>query len=160
MFTKFHQARNKPEKPMMIWDGNCGFCKYWILIWKSKTTEVDYQTLQDVAGQFPEIPLKEFKKASRFIDADGKIYSGPDSAFMSMWYFKNPKKHWHRWYMNSSLFQSLSDHSYNFIAKNRSLMMKVTLAFWGENPLKQKSYWLIWLILLLAIIIILVNLNN
>jgi len=153
MFTKFLQTQNKPSKPLMIWDGNCGFCKYWILVWQTKTTEVDYKTLQDVAAEFPEIPLKEFKKASRFIDTDGQIYSGPDSAFMSMWYFKTPQKHWHRWYMSSELFQSLCDHGYNFVAKNRPLMMKITLAFWGKNPIKRKPFWMLWLMGLVVFVI-------
>lgn len=160
MFNKYLLTINKPVKPLMIWDGNCGFCKYWILVWKQKTTEVEYKTLQEVAENFSEIPLKEFKKASRFIDMDGRIYSGPDSAFMSMAHFKKPINLFHRWYLSSGLFQSLSDHGYNFIAKNRPLMMKITLAFWGKNPLKLKPYWVLWLMALLSVIVIILIFLN
>ena len=144
MFTKIQKTSNPPKHPMFIWDGNCGFCKYWIIVWKSKTAGLTYQTFQEAATNYPDIPLKEFKKASRLIETDGAIYSGPDSAFRTFYYFQNPKKHWHLWYQKSAVFQRLCDHSYNWIAKNRPLMMKLTLAFWGRNPLRRKPYWMLW----------------
>ncbi|RAI89430.1 thiol-disulfide oxidoreductase DCC family protein [Algoriphagus yeomjeoni] len=146
MFTKIHKTTHPPDQPLFIWDGECGFCKYWIIVWKSKTEGLDYMTFQDAASKFPDISLKDFKKASRLIESDGSVFSGPDSAFRTFYYFKKPKKHWHQWYKYSPIFQKISDHTYNWIAKNRPLMMRLTLAFWGKNPLKRKPYWLLWVI--------------
>lgn len=151
MFAKIQNTKYPPNESLFIWDGNCGFCKYWIIVWKQQTTGLEYKTFQEVAADFPDIPLKEFKKASRLIETEGAIYSGPDSAFRTFYYFHNPKKHWHRWYINSRFFQRISDQTYNWIAKNRPLMMKLTLAFWGKNPLKRKPYWMLWLLGLLVL---------
>ena len=82
---------------MMVWDGECGSCKYWITYWKSRTgNSVDYRTFQKVSAQFEDISLEEFKKASRLIEVDGSVYSGPDSAFRTFRYFKNPSLSLHQ----------------------------------------------------------------
>src|SRR5690606_26091739 len=100
MFSKIEKTAFPPnEKPMMVWDGECGFCKYWITRWKSKTDDrIEYQTFQQVAENYKDIPLKEFKKASRFIETDGYVFSGPDSAYKSFTYFGKEDSRWHRWY--------------------------------------------------------------
>jgi predicted DCC family thiol-disulfide oxidoreductase YuxK len=160
MFAKIQKTQSPPSQALFIWDGECGFCKYWIIIWKSKTTNLNYKTFQEVSGEFPDIPLKEFKKASRLIEIDGSVFSGPDSAYRTFWYFEKTQKHWHRWYQQSSLFRQLSDHGYNFIAKNRPLMMKLTLAFWGKNPVNRKPYWVVWLVGFLSVLAILIYFLN
>ncbi|MEB2775131.1 hypothetical protein SYJ56_07420 [Algoriphagus sp. D3-2-R+10] len=152
MFTKIQKTSYPPKQPIFIWDGECGFCKYWIIIWKSKTVGLIYKTYQEVVSEFPDIPIKEFQKASRLIETDGAVFSGPDSAYRTFWYFRKPKKNWHRWYQKPGFFQSISDHGYNWIAKNRPLMMKLTLAFWGKNPSNQKPYWMLWLLGVLVIL--------
>ena len=154
MFAKIETTAYPPtEKPMMVWDGECGFCKFWITHWQSKSNEtITFKTYQEVSGKYADIPLKEFKKASRLIETDGRIYSGPNSAYRSFLYFENPDKKWHRWYSTIKWFQKLSDHAYNFIAKHRGFMFTVTKIFFGNNPQALKPYW--FLILLFGFSII------
>ena len=144
MFFKINKTAFPPiEKPMMVWDGECGFCKYWIINWKSKTgNNIEYKTYQEVASQYPDIPLKEFRKASRLIEPDGRVFSGPDSAFRSFTYFKPKVLIWHRWYSEYKWFTSLCDNAYNYIAKHRTFMFKLTNIFFGKNPQSLKPYWL------------------
>ncbi|WP_297337134.1 DCC1-like thiol-disulfide oxidoreductase family protein [Algoriphagus sp.] len=146
MFAPIQKTQFPPRKDLFIWDGQCGFCKYWILVWKSKTRGLEYQTFQEVADNFPDIPLKEFKKASRLIEKDGSVFSGPESAFRTFAYFKKPRTFWQKWYQQSKIFRQLSNQGYNFIAKNRPFLMQLTIAFWGKNPIKRKPYWLVWLL--------------
>lgn len=93
-----------------------------------------YKTFQEVAGNFPDIPLKEFKKASRLIETNGSVFSGPDSAFRIFTYFEKENSFWHKFYSKHKWFAILSDHSYNLIAKNRNFMFKLTKIFFGNNP--------------------------
>jgi predicted DCC family thiol-disulfide oxidoreductase YuxK len=151
MFQKISKTQNKPPKPLMIWDGECGFCKYWIIVWNQKSENIEFNTFQEVADHYPEIPLKEFKKASRFIDTDGHIYSGPDSAYMSLAQFNKPITFLHHWYEKYPWFRWISDHAYNEIAKNRPIMMTLTIAFWGNDPLNRKPYWAAWLLGLISV---------
>lgn len=153
MFKKIRVTNFPPsDKPVMIWDGHCGFCKYWVTRWKAMTgNSIVYKTFQDAAAEFPDIPLKEFKKASRLIEPDGRIYSGPDSAYRSYDYASERDYPFHRWYTNYGLFRSFSDHTYNFIAKNRPVMFRITKILFGDDPLNFKPYWAFYIFLLIAL---------
>jgi predicted DCC family thiol-disulfide oxidoreductase YuxK len=145
MFQKFHRTQHPPsKKPILIWDGDCGFCKYWVIRWKKISEEkITFQPYQEVALKFPDIPLKEFKKASRLITTKGTVHSGPDSAYMS-YYIANPNSKWHSWYTDVWWFQQVSDHGYNFIAKHRSFFFKLTKAMLGSNPVSFTHYWILY----------------
>ncbi|MCM4157132.1 DCC1-like thiol-disulfide oxidoreductase family protein [Gramella sp. AN32] len=154
MFQKIHHINIHPEKPTLIWDGDCGFCKFWKTRWELKTeNSIVFRTFQEAADNFQEIPLKEFKKASRLIDTEGNVFSGPDSAYRSLWYGGN--KFWHHLYKKSSIFCDISDHTYNHIAKNRSFYFKATHLLFGKNPRNLKPYWLLYLFAVILIFFLL-----
>lgn len=114
---------------------------------------------QKTYRNFPEIPLKEFKKASRLIETDGTIFSGPDSAYKALTYFDPKVRVFHKWYHKSLLFKKVSNHSYNYIAKHRPLMMKLTHLLWGKNPKHRKPYWAIWLSAIILTPIVLIKIK-
>lgn len=151
MFQKIGHTDYPPaKKPVLVWDGNCGFCAFWVTHWKKITRgTVDFKPFQDVADQFQDIPLAAFKSASHFITTTGTVHSGPDSAYMS-YLMANPSSVWHAWYIKYDWFNSLSDRLYGYIARNRSFMFRVTKIMFGSNPKALKPYWLLYL---LAIVI-------
>ena len=152
MFKKINKTAFPPEKSVLIWDGDCTFCKFWKTRWELKTHNViDFAPYQDIAKRFKDIPLKEFKKASRLIEKDGQVYSGPDSAYRSIYH--SGTTFWHQLYTNQKWFRTLSDHGYNHIAKNRSFYYKVTIALFGSNPKKIKHWWILYCIVILSVII-------
>lgn len=154
MFGKIKHTSYPPSQNILIWDGECGFCKFWKTRWEAKTQgKVVFETYQNSASKFKDFPLKEFKKASRLIEPDGKIYSGPDSAYRSMWHSGN--KFWHKLYASNTFFESISNHGYNHIAKNRSFYFKVTKLLFGKDPLHLKAYWLLYLAGIILIITLL-----
>ena len=154
MFTKIHKTNFPPSQPTLVWDGECKFCRWWKSRWELKTWEnIRFLTYQEVAGEFPDIPPKKFKKASRLIESDGRIYSGPDSAYRSLYLSGNNK--WHCWYHQIKWFQFLSDFGYNHIAKNRNFYYKLTISFFGKDPLNPKPYWFYYILILLGLIILL-----
>ncbi len=155
MFQKIKNTTFTPSHPVLIWDGECGFCNWWKTRWELKTnSKIHFETYQQSASKFPDIPLKEFKKASRLIEPDGEIYSGPDSAYRSL-YLSGDKK-WHKLYKTSPIFQYLSDHGYNHIAKNRHFYFKITKLLLGKDPYKPKFYWVLYIIVIIIILIILI----
>lgn len=150
MFAKIDHTNFPPKRHTLVWDGTCGFCKFWKTRWELKTgNTIDYVPYQNVADDFPDIPIKEFKKASRLIESDGRIYSGPDSAYRSL--FHSGKQHWHSWYRHNRLFRKLSDIGYNHIAKHRSFYYKLTIFCLGKNSKNLTHYWILYLIIFLGI---------
>ena len=152
MFQKIKTTSYPPNDPLLVWDGECKFCKWWKTRWELKTkNQLSFKTYQEVASQFPDIPLKEFKKASRLIATDGKVYSGPDSAYRSL-YLAGDKK-WHQCYEKYSWFESVSDLGYNHIAKNRSFYYKATTFLFGKDPENPKKYWLYFVLFLIILLL-------
>ena len=155
MFNKLDKTIYPPkEKPVMAWDGNCGFCHYWVIKWKVMTNDrITYIPFQDVYKEFPDIELKYFKQAIRFIDSDGSIYTGPAAVFQALHRYGNKWKWIMPIYNNFWPFRFASDHFYAFVSKNRVRMYEITIRLFGKNPARPKKLWAIYLGSLLALLI-------
>ncbi len=146
MFTKLSSTAHPPEsRPLMAWDGECGFCHYWVIRWKILTGEkIEYQAFQEAAGRFPDVEYRYFAQAIRLIDTDGRIYTGPGAVFRALQLSGK-----YRWvmtlYTRIGLFRFLADRFYAFVSKNRTRMYGITIRLWGKNPARRKPYWLYYL---------------
>ena len=70
------------EKPLMVFDGECHFCRRWITRWEQETGEaVDYAPSQEVGATFPEIPQAEFDREVKLIEPNGRVYGGAEAVF-------------------------------------------------------------------------------
>lgn len=159
MFTKLKSTQFPPStKPLMVYDGNCGFCKYWVIKWKKISgLEVDYKPYQEVATQFKDLKVDHFKEAVRLINTDGSINNGPDAAYIT-YYNKGKATFLHKWYQEKKWFRGLSDLVYQWVADNRSFMSKVSIKLFGKNPANPKPYWKYYLLLLIAVFTLLISL--
>lgn len=144
---------NHLDKPILVWDGQCGFCKYWVTRWRKMTDgKVTYAPYQEAAGQFSAIPESEFRRAAYLIEPDGKTFRGMEAAYRTFTYGER----WgflYDWYAGSRLFRGLNDRLYKWIAHNRPFFYSVTKALWGKDPERMKPYWLFYLLALLALIV-------
>lgn len=149
-YKKLYKTDYPPSsKPLLVWDGRCGFCHYWIIRWKKITgSNIDYEPYRKALTIFSDIPEKRFKEAVRLIDTDGRIYSGAEAAYRSLSYKKNLG--WmYRLYNKSVFFYKLSNYIYDMISSHRPLFYYITIFLWGKNPAKPKHYWLIYLLVIL-----------
>lgn len=139
-------------KPLLIWDGNCGFCKYWVTRWERMTGDaVDYAPYQEVEERFESLTEEHFKRAAYLIEPGGNVYRGMAAAYRTLAYGGS----WGfliRWYRNSGVFRRISDCLYRWIARNRPAMFRITKALFGEDPHRQRPYWLFYLIGLIVVI--------
>src|SRR6266481_4517680 len=79
------RVSNSPRKPLMIWDGECDFCRLWIERWREITaSEIDYATYQDSAGLFPEIPIDHFRRSMVLIEPDGEVFFAAEAVYRSL----------------------------------------------------------------------------
>lgn len=155
MFEKVEATAYPPkERPLLIWDGQCGFCAYWVgRLAKITGQKVDYEPFQDMADDFPDIDSRLFAQAVRYIEPSGKIYSGPRAAYRILkvagkWKFLD------KWYVRSGFFRWISDHGYQFISKYRPFFFKLTRAFFGANPQNVRPFWAVYLCIILYILYI------
>lgn len=152
MFRKTGKTIYPPNEPTMVWDGKCGFCRYWVTYWQSITGEkVVYLPFQQVEDkQFQDIPVRDFKEAARLIDPSGKVYDGPAAAYKSL--EMAGKYTWMlRWYETSAVFRVISDYGYQWIADHREFSFRATHLFFGKNPNNPRSFWLYYILCLIAL---------
>jgi lipase maturation factor 1 len=135
------RVSNPPPKPLMIWDGECHFCKRWIERWREITAgKVDYATYQDAAARFPEIPIEQFKRAVAFIEPDGEAFFAAQAVYRSLRYRSSRK--WLAWsYDHIPGFAGISETAYKFIARHRSLGSTFTRLLWGKDVRPPTYFW-------------------
>ena len=140
------------KKPILIYDGDCGFCKLWIARWKQLTADkVDYAPYQEVAAHFPQVPEDDFRKSVQFIDADGTITKAAEAVFRSL---KYANKNWMLWCSeNIPGFASISEWFYQIVASHRPFFFSITKFLWGEN-LERSTYFISSWIFLRALAVI------
>jgi predicted DCC family thiol-disulfide oxidoreductase YuxK len=133
-----------PQKPLMVFDGDCNFCRRWISRWQQSTgNRVDYIPFQhpDVSERFPEIPREKFEGSVQLIECDGQVYSGAEAVFRSLTYAR-----FHSWllwlYEKVPGFASLSELAYRFVANHRAAFSALTRLLWGDH-FERPSYALV-----------------
>lgn len=152
MFTKINKTDYTPTKPLMIWDGECGFCHYWIIRWWIITGDIiDYQKYQLAYERVQDISIDQYKEAVRLVLPNGDVYSGPDAAYKA---FELAGKYpfLTKWYTNNRLFMRLSDWGYQKVADHRYRLFEWTKRLFGKNPRSPKLHWLNYLFALFVIV--------
>jgi predicted DCC family thiol-disulfide oxidoreductase YuxK len=72
-----HRVEAPPAKPLVAFDGDCGFCRRWVERLKPITEDrVDYEPSQEIAARFPEIPQAAFDRSVQLIEPDGTVTEG------------------------------------------------------------------------------------
>jgi predicted DCC family thiol-disulfide oxidoreductase YuxK len=139
--TQERQVASPPPKPLMIWDGECHFCRLWIERWREMTAgAVDYSTFQEVGDRFPEISREQFQRAVVYIDTNGSVFSGAEAVYRSLQCRSSRK--WLAWSYDHVLgFAPISEFAYKFIARRRGFASAVTRLFWGEDVRRPTYFW-------------------
>lgn len=114
------RVSNLPLKPILLYDGNCGFCRKWVGRWKILTKDkVLYEPYQEAAPRFPEIDPLRFKHSVQLIQPDGEVLQGAEAVFKSL-----ESVIYLRWLIWSyglvPGFAGLSEWFYRKVAENRN----------------------------------------
>ncbi len=153
----------RPAKPLMVYDGDCGFCRLWIKRWRFLTGEkVDYRPYQEAAGLFPEISKDQFQKAVQLIEPDGKVSSGAQAVFRGL-SFRSGWGWLSRAYEQFPGLAFVSEKAYGFVASHRNWFSRAGscgLAPADEPPTYQVSRWLFVKMLALAFLAAFLSLGS
>src|SRR5437899_2032264 len=135
------RVANPPTKPLLVWDGECHFCKLWIERWREITAgKVDYATYEQATHQFPEISVEQFKRAMAFIEPDGEAFFAAEAVYRSLGY--RSSRRWLAWsYDHVPGFAAISETAYKFMAHSRSLGSTFTRLLWGKDVRPPTYFW-------------------
>jgi predicted DCC family thiol-disulfide oxidoreductase YuxK len=133
----------------MIYDGNCNFCKFWIVRWQEATAgSVDYLPSQDarVAEQFPELPRERLDAAVQLIETDGTVFAGAEAVFRALAH--QPRFRWPLWlYQNVPGVAPATEAAYEIIAAQREFFSLLTRLLWGRDPARPEYSLVRWMFL-------------
>jgi predicted DCC family thiol-disulfide oxidoreductase YuxK len=136
-----------PGLPTLVYDGDCGVCRYWVAYWRDLTDErVLYRPYQEAAADFPDIPLEAFRRAIQLMEPGGGRYSGAAATFRVLSHAPG-RAGW--WYCYTHLpgFAAMSEWSYAFLARRRELLNRLSKLLWGP-ALRAERYALVsWVFL-------------
>ena len=135
------RVSNPPPTPLLIWDGECDFCRLWIERWREITGgKVNYATFQEAAERFPEIPVDQFTRAMAFIKPDGDVFFAAEAVYRSLAHRRS--RRWLAWsYDRVPGFAAVSETGYGFIARHRNFTSAVTRLLWGNDVRRPTYFW-------------------
>lgn len=121
-----------PQRPVLVFDGDCSFCRIWIDYWKALTGDrVEYVPYQTAAPRFPEVPVSAFRKSVQLFE-DGRRYSAAEAAFRLA--AMRPGVQWPLWiYRHVPGAAAVTEALYRFVAAHRNAGYRVTRALWGRQ---------------------------
>jgi predicted DCC family thiol-disulfide oxidoreductase YuxK len=153
------------EQPVVVFDGDCGFCRLWIDRWRRRTaSRVTYEPFQsaEIRARFPQTPIDEFKRAVHLFEPGGRASSGALAVFRLMALGRGPSPAGPSKALGAALVGAyervpglarLSETGYTFVASHRPAFMWMTKALWGpsvERPTFALSAW--WFRRLLGVV--------
>ena len=129
------------SRPLLIFDGDCHFCRRWIGRWKEATGErVEYAPYQEAASEFPGIPVEDLREAVHFVDTDGRVTRGAEAVFRSLAHA--PARGWLlALYLRAPGVAPVSEAAYRIVARHRPAFSRITRWLYGSH-VERPSYFL------------------
>ena len=122
-------------KPVLIFDGHCGFCRIWLSYWRELLGDsMRYVASQDLAAEdSPELDRDALKSAVHLVLPDGTAFHGAHAVFRSL----APVALRYRlllWlYESAGLFRATTDAIYAWIASHRYFCYHLTALTFGKT---------------------------
>ncbi len=115
-----YRVSSPPLKPLVLFDGECRFCRHWAGQWRANYgPHLDVAPGQDVHARFPEIPGTAFDEALQLVEPDGSVYSGAYAVLRARSHGRG-RRGFLRWlYETVPGAASLMNFGYRIIARNR-----------------------------------------
>ena len=120
-------------RPLLLFDGDCGFCRFWVERWRSITRErVDFAPAQQTAHAFPQIG-DAWKRSVQLVTPDDSVYSGAEAVFRALAFAPE-----HRWplavYQRVPGARPVSEAAYRLVADHRDFFSWLTNVAFGREP--------------------------
>lgn len=134
-----------PDRPLLIFDGRCGFCRIWIEYWKQLTGDaVSYAASQDVGHQYPQIEPTAFARSVQLVQPDGSVLAGALAVFETLRF--SPDHGWLVWlYHHLPGFPPAAEALYSLIAAHRDAAYWCTRILFGTSIQPASFHRVAWL---------------
>ncbi|HEV3457386.1 MAG TPA: DUF393 domain-containing protein [Thermoanaerobaculia bacterium] len=124
---------NPPARPLLVFDGDCGFCRTWIARWRRTVGEqVDYEPFQTAWVRFPTIPRSRFRQAVQLIAPDGEVSAGAEAVFRTLALARGHEgSRWLAVYLHVPGARPVCEWGYRWVADHRPVLTRVSRFLFG-----------------------------
>lgn len=121
-----------PPRPLLLYDGECGFCAYWARYWQRLTGEaVRFEPFQAVLDERPELDPAECRRAVQLIEPDGRRLAGAVASFRVLELGGHPLGA--RVLRSSRLATRFAERAYTVVSRRRGAAFAAARALWGAE---------------------------
>ena len=128
---------NPPAKPLLVFDGDCGFCRTWVARWRETLGDrVVYEQFQTAAARFPTIPRSRFRQAVQLILPDGRVFAAAEAVLRSLALAPERRggRRWLAAYQRMPGARPVLEWGYRWIAEHRPLLGRISNFLYGPPP--------------------------
>src|SRR4051794_16508609 len=127
------RVAERPGVALLIYDGDCGFCRSWVERWRGITGDrVEYRPAREVSGRFPEIGPEGFASRCWLIEPDGRA-SGGALAVLRLYALAGEGRFLPGLYERVPGFAATAEAAYDLVARHRRAGAAVTRLLWGAS---------------------------
>ncbi|MBV8201770.1 MAG: DUF393 domain-containing protein [Acidobacteria bacterium] len=119
---------NPPARPLLVFDGDCGFCRTWVARWRRTVgTQVDYEPFQTAGVRFPTIPRSRFRRSLQLIAPDGEVFEGAEAVFRTLALAPgHPGRRWLAAYLHVPGARPVLEWGYRWVADHRPALTRIS----------------------------------
>src|SRR5207253_8299443 len=114
-------------KRLGLYDGDCSFCRRWVLRWQALTSDrIEYEPFQQAGERFVQISREKLAEAIHLVEPNGSVTRGAHAVFRAL--ELGGKRRWLAFsYENFPGFAAASEAVYGLVARHRSAADKLDL---------------------------------
>lgn len=129
-------GENATPRPVLFWDGDCGFCSRWVERWREITGDaVEYRLLQEAPPQVVEraggVPFRHIVVEQ----CDGSMVTGAKGALVALATKSTGARRLLAACAKWSILDGITERAYRWVAAHRVLCGHLTNLLWGPTTL-------------------------
>lgn len=117
------------DRPLLVYDGDCGFCRYWVDKLKFYTgNRIKYVSYQSFKNDFHGVTQEDFARSIKLfvhIGSRMRVYSAAEAAFKALSYSRD-LRFLHHLYKILPGFATVSELLYKLVSKNRKSFSEIS----------------------------------
>lgn len=119
--------------PLLVYDGDCSFCKFWVRRWQRKTgAKVAYVPYQELPADFRGTTHAQFRRSVYLFTKYGQRLHGAEAVAVLLQLSGHSTWNW--LYHRLPLARPVAEAGYRLVADNRDFFYKFTMLFFGKKP--------------------------
>jgi len=133
------EAEIIPERPLLLFDGACGFCRRWVNRWKRWFGDrIEALPFQEAGGRFPDAEAGRFAEAIHLVEPDGRISRGAEAVFRVRHLARGRSLLWFL-YRRLPGFRFFTEACYSLVARHRIPISRLNR--WVSGPSLEPPSW-------------------